>query len=160
MVRRLRTFHCVSPRPGDLAGAVIIACSRVPASVVQTKIYVRRGRGATVARPRLSDHLNSGIDARLTLVSAPAGFGKTTPLAAWLASDGQRARLTAWLSLDQSENDPTSFWTYVIQTRNSDGGTGCGHRFAGPHRSCEDSDYGVSSARCSTSSMHFRRTWC
>jgi LuxR family maltose regulon positive regulatory protein len=52
------------------------------------------------------------IDARLMLVSAPAGFGKTTLLAAWLASLAQRERLTAWLSLDQSDSDPTHFSAY------------------------------------------------
>ena len=67
-------------------------------------------------RPRLSERLSRGIDARLTLVSAPAGFGKTTLLAAWLASASvaQREYLAAWLSLDQTDNDPTTFWTYVI----------------------------------------------
>ena len=82
--------------------------------IVQTKLFVPRRRGATVPRPRLSDRLSRGIDARLTLVSAPAGFGKTTLLAAWLASAPRPEGLTAWLSLDQSDNDPTTFWTYVI----------------------------------------------
>ena len=88
--------------------------SRVSGSIVQTKLYVPRRRGATVPRPRLSDRLSRGIDARLTLVSAPAGFGKTTLLAAWLASAPRPEGLTAWLSLDQSDNDPTTFWAYVI----------------------------------------------
>jgi LuxR family maltose regulon positive regulatory protein len=86
----------------------------VPGSIIQTKLYVPRRRGATVPRPRLSDRLSCGTHARLMLVSAPAGFGKTTLLAAWLASPAQRERLTAWLSLDQSDNDPAGFWTYVI----------------------------------------------
>jgi hypothetical protein len=86
----------------------------VPGSIVQTKLYVPRRRGATVPRLRLSDRLSRGIDARLMLVSAPAGFGKTTLLAAWLASAAQHDRLTAWLSLDHSDNDATAFWTYVI----------------------------------------------
>src|SRR5918911_4278917 len=86
----------------------------MPGSIIQTKLYIPRRRGATVPRPRLSDRLSRGINARLTLVSAPAGFGKTTLLAAWLASAPQREHLTAWLSLDQSDNDPTAFWTYVI----------------------------------------------
>jgi len=86
----------------------------VPGSIVQTKLYVPRRRGATVPRPRLSDKLSDGIDARLTLVSAPAGFGKTTLVAAWLASVPPPERLTAWLSLDQSDNDPRAFWGYVI----------------------------------------------
>jgi hypothetical protein len=51
------------------------------------------------------------------LVSAPAGFGKTTLLAQWLAACPARPtnqRSAAWLSLDQGENDPASFWTYLI----------------------------------------------
>ncbi len=86
----------------------------MPGSIVQTKLYVPRRRGATVPRPRLSARLSRGIDARLTLVSAPAGFGKTTLVAVWLASAAPPDRLTAWLSLDQNDNDPTAFWTYVI----------------------------------------------
>ncbi|MDQ6670415.1 MAG: LuxR C-terminal-related transcriptional regulator [Chloroflexota bacterium] len=86
----------------------------MPGSIIQTKLFVPRRRGTTVPRPRLSDRLSRGIDARLTLVSAPAGFGKTTLLASWLASAPRPEVLTAWLSLDQSDNDPTTFWTYVI----------------------------------------------
>src|SRR5262252_2703852 len=86
----------------------------MPGSIIQTKLYVPRRRAATVPRPRLSDRLSRGIDARLTLVSAPAGFGKTTLLASWLASAPRPEGLTAWLSLDQSDNDPTAFWTYAI----------------------------------------------
>src|SRR5207248_10231039 len=106
-----------SPRPGcartSTRGAVIIA-SRVPGSIVQTKLYVPRRRAATVPRPRLSDRLRRGIEARLTLVSAPAGFGKTTLLAAALQGTADGKRVIAWLSLDPSDNDPTAFWTYVI----------------------------------------------
>ena len=58
----------------------------MPASIIQTKLYVPRRRAATVTRQRLGERLSRGIDARLTLVSAPAGFGKTTLLADWLAS--------------------------------------------------------------------------
>ena len=68
-------------------------------------------------RPRLSERLDRGIASKLMLVSAPAGFGKTTLLTEWLAA-GPAApadeRLTAWLSLDRGDNDPASFWTYVI----------------------------------------------
>ncbi|MBV9596873.1 MAG: helix-turn-helix transcriptional regulator, partial [Chloroflexi bacterium] len=86
----------------------------VPDFIIQTKVYVPRRRGGTVTRLRLSDRLSRGLDARLTLVSAPPGFGKTTLLASWLASARQPERVTAWLSLDQSDNDPTAFWRYVI----------------------------------------------
>jgi LuxR family maltose regulon positive regulatory protein len=64
-----------------------------------------------VARPRLVQHLSRGSGSALTLVSAPAGFGKTTLLAEWLATDGRRA---GWLSLDRRDNDPTTFWTYLV----------------------------------------------
>ena len=68
-------------------------------------------------RPRLSERLDRGSALKLMLVSAPAGFGKTTLLTEWLAA-GPAApageRLAAWLSLDRADNDPASFWTYVI----------------------------------------------
>ena len=68
-------------------------------------------------RPRLSERLDRGIASTLMLVSAPPGFGKTTLLTEWLAA-GPAApddeRLVAWLSLDRGDNDPASFWTYVI----------------------------------------------
>jgi LuxR family maltose regulon positive regulatory protein len=82
--------------------------------LLETKIHVPAQRRAQIARPRLRDRLRLGLDARLTLVSAPAGFGKTTLLADWIASltdDGPRV---AWLSLDPSDSQPTTFWTYVI----------------------------------------------
>jgi LuxR family transcriptional regulator, maltose regulon positive regulatory protein len=89
----------------------------VPAALLETKFYVPRPRHGLVPRPRLSERLERGAASRLTLVSAPAGFGKTTLLAEWLAA-GPAApageRLAAWLSLDRGDNDPASFWAYVI----------------------------------------------
>jgi LuxR family maltose regulon positive regulatory protein len=71
-----------------------------------------------VARPRLRDRLDRGLDAKLMLVSAPAGFGKTTLLVDWLASAGRSgdgAPLRgAWLALDAADNDPARFWRYVV----------------------------------------------
>jgi LuxR family maltose regulon positive regulatory protein len=67
-----------------------------------------------VARPRLSGRLDRGSEARLTLISAPAGFGKTTLLTAWLAGAYRQNRSVAWLSLDQNDSRPGAFWTYVI----------------------------------------------
>ncbi|HJZ02390.1 MAG TPA: BTAD domain-containing putative transcriptional regulator, partial [Streptosporangiaceae bacterium] len=88
-----------------------------PAPLLETKLYVPRSRRGLVPRPRLSERLDRGIASTVTLVSAPAGFGKTTLLAEWLAA-GPAApadeRLAAWLSLDRADNDPASFWTYVI----------------------------------------------
>jgi len=82
--------------------------------LLETKFYVPRNRGGVVSRPRLSERLNRGLEATLTLVSAPAGFGKTTLLAQWLAAASADERRVAWLSLDQRDDDPVSFWTYVI----------------------------------------------
>src|SRR5918911_421285 len=78
--------------------------------LLETKLYVPRRRRGLVARPRLAERLNHGAQAKLTLVSAPAGFGKTTLLAEWLTD----TRSAAWLSLDQSDNQLSVFWTYLI----------------------------------------------
>ena len=82
--------------------------------LVSTKLYIPRVRPSLVVRPRLSGRLAAGSQARLTLLSAPAGFGKTTLLAAWLASRTADTRSVAWLSLEESDHRPATFWTYVI----------------------------------------------
>ena len=82
--------------------------------LVETKLYIPRLRRRVVARPRLSERLGGGTSARLTLISAPAGFGKTTLLASWLAVAADNARSVAWLSLEESDRQPAAFWTYVI----------------------------------------------
>jgi LuxR family maltose regulon positive regulatory protein len=75
--------------------------------LLATKLYVPGPRPGFVARPRLVGPLGRG----LTLVCAPAGFGKTTLLADWLRSGG---RPVAWLSLDAGDNDPVRFWRHVV----------------------------------------------
>ena len=101
----------LSPAPRAMARdgnrAWSARCSR-PSSTVP------RPRRALVPRPRLRERLDRGAEAKLTLVAAPAGFGKTTLLAEWLAAAPADARSAAWLSLDQGDNQPTSFWTYLI----------------------------------------------
>ncbi len=107
------------------------------AAVMATKLYAPRLRPGSVARPRLHELLRRAADSRLTLVSAPAGFGKTTLLAEWLhettapaiaetdeaetdeaetdeAENAGRRRRAAWLSLDAADRDPRSFWTCVV----------------------------------------------
>ena len=87
-----------------------------PLAVLETKLYVPQPREGRVARPRLSERLDRGAGLKLVLVSAPAGFGKTTLLTEWLAgreATGGRGS-AAWLSLDAGDNDPAHFWTYVI----------------------------------------------
>lgn len=86
------------------------------APLVQTKLHVPGGRAGAVPRPRLSDRLARGLTAKLTLVSAPAGFGKTTVLAQWLAESRQvpGGPAVAWVSLDEHDDEPGRFWSYVV----------------------------------------------
>jgi LuxR family maltose regulon positive regulatory protein len=86
----------------------------VPGPLLETKLHVPRRRRGMVGRPRLAEQLNRSAHAALTLVSAPAGFGKTTVLSEWLADAPADAPRAAWLSLDERDNDPTLFWTYVV----------------------------------------------
>ncbi len=86
----------------------------MPGGLLHTKLYAPRPRGGLVPRPRLTERLDRGTATRLTLVSAPAGFGKTTALAEWLASAPDHRSHTAWLSLDAGDNHPASFWAHVI----------------------------------------------
>jgi LuxR family maltose regulon positive regulatory protein len=79
--------------------------------LLATKLYAPPARPGLVARPRLLQRLDRGLDSHLILVSAPAGFGKTTLVGEWL----RRAdRLFAWLSLDEGDNGPARFLAYLI----------------------------------------------
>lgn len=79
--------------------------------LLRTKLFIPRSRPGRVARPRLVERLNAGMDRKLTLIAAPAGFGKTTLLSEWIP---QSPRCVTWLSLDADDNDPATFWIYVI----------------------------------------------
>jgi LuxR family transcriptional regulator, maltose regulon positive regulatory protein len=86
-------------------------------SLVQTKLFLPRLRRELVARPRLNDELERARHAALVLVSAPAGFGKTTLLASVIAGrspSGLASQAVAWVSLDARDGDATRFWTYVL----------------------------------------------
>ncbi|PKN97326.1 MAG: helix-turn-helix transcriptional regulator [Chloroflexi bacterium HGW-Chloroflexi-4] len=76
-----------------------------------TKLYVPLPRPKIVSRPRLIERLNEGMHCKLILISAPAGFGKTTLVSEWLAGC---QRPVAWLSLDEGDNVPTRFLTYLV----------------------------------------------
>ena len=76
--------------------------------LLATKLHVPRARGGVV-RPRLAERLTEGLAGELTLVCAPAGFGKTALLADWARRGG---RVVAWLSLDAADNDATRFWRH------------------------------------------------
>jgi len=80
-------------------------------TLIPTKLQPPRVRSDLVSRPSLITQLNRGLDRKLTLITAPAGFGKTTLVVDWL---GQLDRPSAWLSLDRSDNDPSLFLSYFV----------------------------------------------
>src|SRR3954454_7452715 len=97
-------------RPLQRAGEEVVMAG----PLLETKFHVpRRGRGV-VPRPRLIEGLTRRAESALTLVSAPAGFGKTTLLTEWLAAAPAGERCAAWLSLDPRDNDPALFWRYLV----------------------------------------------
>ncbi len=81
--------------------------------LVDTKLFVPHPRRTVVTRSRLNERLDRGAEAKLTVVSAPAGFGKTTAVVAWL-DHAPENRSVAWLSLEDADKEPVSFWTYVV----------------------------------------------
>ena len=78
--------------------------------VVETKLLAPRLRRGVVPRPGLTELLHRASDSPVTLVSAPAGFGKTTLVGTWLRT----APAVGWVSLDERDRETTSFWTYVL----------------------------------------------
>ena len=88
--------------------------------LLATKLLLPRRRPNSVERTRLIEQLTTGMDRSLTLIVAPAGFGKTTLMSQWIP---RSERCVTWLALDEGDNDPARFWAYVIaalQLLNSD----------------------------------------
>ena len=79
--------------------------------ILATKLHVPAPRPKGRPPPRLIERLNEGLHHKLTLISAPAGFGKTTLVSEWIAGSGRPA---AWLSLDEGDSDPTRFLAYLV----------------------------------------------
>jgi len=91
-------------------------------AVLTTKLYAPPIPAGTVRRPRLLSRMREGARGRLTLLSAPAGFGKTTLASAWIADAGVPA---AWLSLDEADGDAAGFVAYLVAAlREAVGGVG------------------------------------
>ena len=86
------------------------AATAAPDTLLATKLHVPQTRPGFVARPRLADRLTRAHGGELTLVCAPAGFGKTALVADWARASQQPV---AWLSLDEGDNDPARFWRHV-----------------------------------------------
>ena len=83
-------------------------------NLLSTKLVVPPARAQLVLRPRLFERLEKGLRGKLTLIAAPAGFGKTTLLSAWRMTDRGSEMPFAWVSLDPGDNDPLLFWSYVL----------------------------------------------
>ena len=99
--------------------------------VLVTKLFIPAARPELVSRPRLIEQLDEGLNRKLTLVSAPAGFGKTTLVTEWLHNlrgdtqeENQLKNRIAWLSLDDGDNDLTRFLTYFVTALNQTKGSG------------------------------------
>ncbi len=86
----------------------------VTGPLLETKLFAPTRRDGVVVRSRLTVQLDRGAQGKLTLISAPVGFGKTTLLADWLAAAPAAHRSVAWLSLDPGDHQPATFWAYVM----------------------------------------------
>src|SRR5215218_2755081 len=89
------------------------ATDLVGPGVVWSKLVAPTRRAGLLPRASLQSLLQVGLEGKLCLVEAPAGFGKTTLLAQWQAAAGEGR--VAWVSLDEGDNDPTRFWVYVVE---------------------------------------------
>jgi ATP/maltotriose-dependent transcriptional regulator MalT len=103
----------------------------MPAPILATKLYVPPAQPGAVPRPRLIERLDEGLQRRLTLISAAAGFGKTTLLGEWIAGIGRPA---AWLLLGEWDSDPARFLAYLVAAlRTIDVGEGVPGMLDSPH---------------------------
>ena len=82
--------------------------------LLETKLYVPQAHPNLVPRLRLSERLREGLGRKLTLISAPAGFGKTTLLSEWRMIHLDSEWRVGWISLDEGDNDPARFFSYFI----------------------------------------------
>ncbi len=87
--------------------------------LLATKFFIPSSSHALIPRPRLIELLNTSLECPLTLVSAPAGFGKTTLLSTWVQSLSPERPRIAWVSLDEGDNEPVLFWMYVLTALDS-----------------------------------------
>jgi len=114
----LSAERATSPRPPATTSPPSV--TRMPSlHLLTTKITVPPARLNMVTRPRLSERMNAAMRGALTLIVAPAGWGKTTLLNAWHADASRGAWPLAWVSLDAGDNAPIRFWTYVIAALNT-----------------------------------------
>jgi LuxR family maltose regulon positive regulatory protein len=95
--------------PALLANCIIVDMMSIP--LLTTKLYIPPVRPGRVPRPRLIARLEEGVKGPLTIISAPAGYGKTTLISDWVHENRTKV---GWLSLDESDNEPDRFLCYLI----------------------------------------------
>src|SRR4051794_16230283 len=95
-----------------MAGVDVPAAAAPPDSLRETNLTPPRNQQHWVERPRLIAALDRAAEGPLTLVAAPAGYGKTTAVAQWISQLTDRP--IAWVSIDQADNDPVRLWTHVM----------------------------------------------
>ena len=110
LVPDVEDAETVDPIPGE-SGPSTNGQGGLLDNLLTTKLYKPPARTNVVERPRLIQQLNNGLEGRLSLISAPAGFGKTTLASEWIANN---ERPSAWLALDDGDNDPNCFLAYLI----------------------------------------------
>ena len=125
VARTLTGEHAQTESNGTSPGEPIASMRQQPQTIarsglsrflIRTKLYRPRSSSDVIPRARLIERLNAGLNSNVTLISAPAGFGKTTLLAGWLEAND---RFTAWLSLDENDNELPNFvysLTAALQT--------------------------------------------
>lgn len=84
--------------------------------IIETKLHVPQSKGVIISRPRLYNQLEEGLSKKLTLISSPAGYGKSTLLSDWIETINMQK---AWISFDNNDNDLYLFWTYILESLNS-----------------------------------------
>src|SRR5260370_22783108 len=86
----------------------------IHSQLLATKFFMPVSPHPLISRPRLADLLQKSLKYPLTLIWAAAGFGKTMLLSAWGQELPESTALVAWVSLDEGDNEPQLFWTYVL----------------------------------------------
>jgi LuxR family transcriptional regulator, maltose regulon positive regulatory protein len=116
-----RTLNAITAEKHAVPGIQVTTDeAREQPPLLAPKLQLPRLHSSHVVRERLLVHLDAGLERKLTLLSAPAGFGKTTLVSQWLAggkvssSTSHHLLPIAWVSLDGGDDDPVRFWRYVI----------------------------------------------
>src|SRR5437762_4573794 len=110
--RRFR--RCTNTQTGDVT---MDEATLLQDQLLATKFFVPTSPHPLIARPQLTTLLNQGLRRKLTLIAAPAGFGKTTLLSTWVHSfpkENPDTPRVAWVSLDEEDNEPVLFWNYAL----------------------------------------------